>query len=238
MRIRLPLGRTLFLAAAFLFALVALLPLRLVLGGIGFDERGLTARAATGSVWRGALQEAQIGPVALGDVKARLNLLPLLLGRARLSLAGADPATPFEGAASLSRHSFGFEDVTGRFRLGALSSPVPLTSLDFQDVSAGFASGRCTRAEGRVRAAVAGEVAGIGLASGLSGNPRCADDALLLPLASQSGMEQLNIRLFADGRYRLDLFVRSADEAIRARLLAAGLRPVGRGFGMRVDGRF
>ena len=238
MRIRLPLGRTLFLTAFFLFALVALLPMRLALDSFGFAERGLTARAATGSVWLGALREAQVGPVALGDVRARLNLLPLLLGRARLTLAGADANSPFEGAATVSRHRFGFEDVSGRFRIAGLSSPLAISSLDFQDVSVGFAGGRCTRAEGRVRAGIAGDAAGIGFASGLAGNARCANDALLLPLASQTGTERLDIRLFADGRYRLDLLVRTGDEAVRARLIAAGLRPVGRGYGMQVGGRF
>ena len=47
----------------------------------------------TGSVWLGALKEAQFGPVPLGDVDARLNPLPLFLGRARLSLARRDRAT-------------------------------------------------------------------------------------------------------------------------------------------------
>lgn len=237
-RIRLPIGRSLFVLAFFIFSLIALLPLRTALAQFGFHGQGLSARAATGSVWAGALQEARVGPLALGDVEARLNLLPLLLGRARLSLAGADPSTAFEGAVVVSRHSFGFEDVTGRFRLGAWLAPLPIASLDLQDVSAGFRGGRCTRAEGRVRASVAGDLAGMVSGGGLAGTARCADDALLLPLASQAGTEQLNVRLFADGRYRADLFVRSADSAVQARLVTAGFRPAGAGFLLRLDGRF
>ena len=156
-------GWALFLVAAFLFALVALLPMRLALGWFGFGDRGLTARAATGTVWLGALQEAQVGPVPLGDVTARLNVLPLFLGRARLTLAGADEATGLEGAVTVSRHNFGFDDVSARLRVGAMFSP--LSMLDFDDVSAGFTSGRCTRGEGTVRATVSGQVAGIALAS-------------------------------------------------------------------------
>lgn len=237
MRFRLPLGRSLFVGAFFAFALIALLPLRVALGAFGFAELGVSARAATGSVWAGALQEAHIGPVALGDVGARLNLLPLLLGRARLSLAEPDEGAAFEGAVILSRHSFGFEDVSGRFRLGGLS-PLPVAGVELQDVSAAFAGGRCIRAEGRVRAAAGGELAAIGLASGLAGNARCADGALLLPLASQSGMEQLNLRLFADGRYRAEILVRSGDPAVLARLAAAGFRSVGNGYALRLDGSF
>lgn len=238
MRIRLPLGRTLIALAFFLFALIALFPMRLALGGLGFDQRGLTARAASGSIWLGALQEAQVGPVALGDVRARLNFLPLLLGRARLSLAGTDQAAPFEGAAIVSRHGFGFEDVTGRFRLAGLSGPVAVSTLDLDDLSAGFASGRCTRAEGRVRAAVTGAAGRVPVAANLAGNARCANDALLVPLVGQSGMEQLNIRLFPDGRYRIELLVRGLDAATASRLGAAGFRPTARGHVLQVNGSF
>jgi general secretion pathway protein N len=238
MRIRLPLGRSLLAVSFFAFALVALLPLRLALDQLGFDARGLTARAATGSIWLGALQEAQVGPVALGDVKARLNLLPLLLGRARLALSGSDPAAPFEGAAVVSRRGFGFEDVTGRFRIGGLASSLPLSAIDLQDVSAGFSGGRCVRGAGRLRAALTGEVAAAGLGSALAGSVRCANDALLLPLASQSGVAQLNIRLFGDGRYRAELLVRAADPAVQTRLTAAGFRPSGAGYALQVDGSF
>jgi general secretion pathway protein N len=237
MRIRLPIGRTLFLASAILFALLALLPLRLALDGLGFADHGLAARAATGSVWRGALQEARVGPVSLGDVGARLNLLPLFLGRARLSVAAAEEGG-LEGAVSVSRHSFGFEDVSGRIRTGALFAPLPLASLELDDVTAGFSGGRCTRATGGVRAIVAGQMGGIGLSPELTGRARCAGDALLLPLAGRSGVERLDIRLFADGRYRLDLLVRTADPSLGAGLAAAGFRPVAQGYGLRLGGTF
>ena len=227
----------LFLAAAFLIALVALLPMRLALDWLGFGGRGLSARAATGSLWLGALQEAQVGPVPLGDLSARLNVLPLLLGRARLSLSGSEPGT-FEGAVTLTRHSFGLDDVSARLQVGALFAPIAVSTLDFDDVSAGFTGGRCTRAGGRVRAAVSGDIGGVGLASGLGGQARCDGDSLLLPLVSASGMERLSIRLSGDGRYRAEFFVQSADLGLRGRLAAAGFRPAGNGYGMRVDGSF
>ena len=228
---------TVVLAAAFMLAFVALLPMRLALDTFGFASRGLSARAATGSLWLGALQEARVGPIPLGDLRARLNFWPLILGRARLSLAGADEGT-FEGAVTVTRHSFGFDDVSARLRVGALLSPLAISMIDFDEVSGGFASGRCTRGEGRVRAAVGGEIAGMRLASGLSGEVRCAGAALLLPLASQSGMERLDIRLLPDGRYQVRLLVRTTDEAVRGRLLAAGFRATPQGFVMQVDGAF
>jgi general secretion pathway protein N len=237
MRIRLPVGRTLFLVAAILFAMVALFPLRLALDRFGFAERGLAARAATGSVWNGALQEARIGPVALGDVEARLNLLPLFLGRARLTVAAAEEGG-LAGAVSVSRHGFGFEDFDGRIRAGTLFAPLPLTSFDLDDLSVGFAGGRCVRAAGGVRAIVSAQAGGIGISPELVGRARCDGDALLLPLAGRSGMERLHIRLFPDGGYRLDLLVRSADPVAGAALAAAGFRRVAQGHAMRIDGAF
>jgi general secretion pathway protein N len=223
----------LFLAGAFLFSLLALLPLRLALDRFGFDDRGLTARAATGSLWSGALQEAQIGPVPLGDLGARLHVLPLFLGRARLSLHSAEPGG-FAGAVVVTRHSFGFDDVSARLRVGALFAPLAVPTLDFDDLSGVFTSGRCTHAGGRIRAALSGAAGN----AGLEGQARCAGDALLLPLASPSGTERLNIRLFADGRYQAEALVRPADPAVRGALVAAGFRTVGSGLGMRVDGAF
>jgi len=82
--------------AAFAFAMVALIPLRT---GAGWVGSGLAAREASGSIWLGMLKEARFGPVPLGDLKARLNILPLFLGRARLSLSReGEGQGPFEGA--------------------------------------------------------------------------------------------------------------------------------------------
>lgn len=236
MRVRLPLKRTVFFLAAFAFSVVALVPLRVAVGWFGVE--GLAAREATGSIWLGLLKEAQFGPVPLGDVRARLNLLPLLLGRARLSLSRDEPDGRFEGAVSVSRHSFGVEDLTGQLRSGALFAPVPITALDLDDVSVHFDNGQCESAEGRVRATVAGELAGVPLPGMLAGNVRCAEGALLVPLAGQAGVGRLDLSLRADGSYRIDLAVRQADPALAPRLAAAGFLPSAEGYSRRIEGHF
>jgi general secretion pathway protein N len=236
MRIRLPLKRTVFFLAVFAFSLIALIPLRVAVGWFGVE--GLAAREASGSIWLGMLKEAQLGPVPLGDVRARLNMLPLLLGRARLSLSRDEPDGHFDGAVSVSRHSFGIEDMTGQFRTGTLFAPVPISALDLDDVSVHFANGECESAEGRVRATASGELAGIPLPGVLAGNVRCAEGALLLPLASQGGAGQLNLSMRADGSYRLDLIVRQADPSLVPRLAAAGFQPSAEGYKRRIEGHF
>ncbi|MGQ0661344.1 type II secretion system protein N [Sphingosinicella sp.] len=238
MKVRMPFGRVAFFVAAFFFSLVALTPLGLAISWLGLDARGLAAREAQGSVWLGALKEAQLGPAPIGDVSARFHSLRLFIGQARVSLARADETQPFEGSATVSRHGFGFDDATGHLRLGALLAPLPINAIQLENVSIGFASGLCSRAEGRVRAMASGDVGGMSLSSGLAGNASCAGDAALLPLAGQSGMEQLNIRLFADGRYRAELLVRSQDAALGQRLVAAGFTAGNGGFTRVVDGRF
>jgi len=238
MRIRLPLGRSLFFLCAFLFALVALLPLRLALDWLELDARGFAAREAEGSIWLGSLSEAQIGTVPLGDLQAQLRTLPLLLGRARVDLERDEEDDRFEGSATVSRHTFGIDDMSGRLDLGAALAPLPIGAVDLTEVTAHFENGLCTRAEGLVRANVAGDVGGIALPGGLSGNARCDRGALLLPLTSQAGTEALNLRLFEDGRYEVELVVRPMDDATRDRLIASGFALGAGGYVLRVSGQF
>jgi general secretion pathway protein N len=238
MRVRLPLGRTLFFVCAFLFALVALLPLRLTLDWLALDERGFAAREAKGSIWLGGLSEAQFGTVALGDVQASLRTLPLLIGRARVDLDREEGPERFEGGLTVSRHGFGIEDMTGAIDIGSAFAPLPIASLDLGDVSARFVDGQCAAAEGSVRAGVAGDVAGLSLPGGLNGNARCDQGALLLPLVSQTGMEALNIRLFESGRYELELAVKPVDDTMRDRLIAAGFLLTANGYALRASGTF
>ena len=238
MRIRLPLRRTLFFVGLLLFSLVALLPLRIAVDWLGLGGRGLSAREASGSVWLGGLDEARLGPVALGELQAQLQSLPLLVGRARIDLRG-EGETGFEGAASVSRRGFGLEDATGQLDVAALFAPMPVRSVDLDDVTVRFADGRCTQADGKAKATMAGDLGGISLANGFTGSARCDGGALLLPLASQSGAEALNLRLLGDGRYELELSVRPSNVAMAERLAALGFAPRGDNlYAARRSGRF
>lgn len=239
MRVRLPIGRTLIFLGAFLLAVLALIPMRLAIGWFALDARGLAAREVEGSVWFGAMREAQYGGVGLGDVHAGLRGLPLLIGRARIALSrdAGTPADRLEGAATVTRHGFGFDDLTGRLQIAGAFAQLPLTQLDLGDVTAHFQNGQCVRAAGTVRAAV-GDVAGLALPGGLTGTARCDDGALLLPLVGQSGSESLDLRLFGDGRYQATVLIRSTDAALRDRMTMAGFTTTAAGYGLTVNGRF
>lgn len=239
MRFRLPVRRTVFFLAALTVALLVLLPLRLAAGWFDLGGRGLAAREAEGSLWFGRLREARFGPVILGDVDARLNLLPLFLGRARLSLhRDADAGGPLDGAVTVTRNSFALDDLTGQLRTGPLFGPLPIATLELSDVSVHFEGGQCERAEGLVRAGLSGEPGGLALPPALSGALRCQAGAAVLPLAGQSGMEQVNISVEASGRWRAELVVRAGDPATIQRLTAAGFTPGAGGYVRRIDGSF
>lgn len=240
MRIRLPIGRTLLFLGTFFLSLLALLPLRLAIDWFGLGERGLAAREAQGSVWRGALRETQFGAVGVGDVNAGLHVLPLLAGRVRIALtrtesqAGGDG---FSGAITLATLAFGVDDATGPLMLTpAMLGRLPLTQVNLEDVTARFENGQCVEAAGVVRATVGGDFGGIALPQGLSGTVRCDAGALLLALASQSSMETVELRLSGDGRYVATALIRSTDAALQPRMAAAGFTLTGQGYGMTVSG--
>lgn len=233
MRVRLPLGRSLFLLCAFLFALVALLPLRLALDWLALDERGVSAREASGSIWLGRLSEARIGDLALGDLFTRLSPIQLFVGRARLDLDGGER---LNGGVGVSRHSFGIDDMTAQLPVAELFAPLPIAALDLSDVSVRFEEETCARAEGRVQARIAGDVAGLSLAQGMSGAARCEAGALLLPLASASGQERLTLKLRPGGRYEADLSVRASDPLLVQRLTALGFGATSEGYTLSVRG--
>ena len=237
MRVRLATARPALFGAMLVLALLALLPLRLVLGWAGLGDAGLTARRVDGLLWSGRLHEARFGDLILGDLDARLAFWPLFVGRARVELAG-DGAQPLHGAVTVGRHATGVDDFTGSLAAGRLFAPLPVTAIDLDDVSVRFRDGQCDAADGRVRALLAGEAGGVPLPPTLSGPARCEAGALLLPLASQAGTETATLRITGDGRYHAEFALRTSDPAVAVRLERAGFIGGPQGYRLAVEGRF
>ncbi|WP_426166455.1 type II secretion system protein N [Sandarakinorhabdus sp. DWP1-3-1] len=216
-------GRSIAFVALLALALLALLPLRFA----GLGDAGLTAQAVTGDVWSGRLTAAQLRGLPLGDVEARLAPLPLLGGTVRLAFFG--PAI----AGAVLRHSDGggVSGVRGRLLPGRLAG-LPVASLDFDDFSVDFRGATCASTGGRVTLQAGGGLARIG---SLVGTPRCDGPALVLPLAADR--TRLDLRISADGRYRVTLAVDDVGEGDRTGLLAAGFQPTPRGLAFNVEGR-
>jgi general secretion pathway protein N len=235
-RIRLATGPTALFGALMLIALIVFLPMRLVLGWIGLGDQGFTARAVSGSVWDGRLNEARFGDLALGSLDARLSPFALLIGRARVSLDGAPGL--IHGALTMSRHGQGVDDLTATLPTGRAFAPLPVTQLVLENVTVHFDDGTCDRAEGRVRATLVGEAAGIALPAELSGIARCDGAALLLPLASQAGAESIELRITGEGRYTAALRIAPSDPAAAQRLAAAGFIGGQGGYRLSIQGSF
>lgn len=238
-RMRLATGPGVLFLAFFVAALLAFLPLRLALAWFGLAERGMSARTVSGSIWAGHLREARFGQIALGDLSAGVSPLQLLVGRARVNLSGtgAPPAPSLTAAIGVTRGSFALDDVTASLPVGNAFRPVPVTRLDLDDVSVRFRGDTCEAAQGRVRAAMTGEIGGLAVPAALAGEARCDGGALLLPLTSAAG-EGSTIRLWPDGRYRAELTLVPGDPAAAARLQAAGFVNTEAGMQLAIEGRF
>lgn len=225
------------LLGAFVLGLVAFFPLRLAIGLFGLEGQGVSARAVQGSLWYGRIDQLMVGDVSVGTVHAGLSPIQLLVGRARLDL-GRKAGLPddIEGALTVGFGRIGLDDVTGNIPVGAALAPLPISGITFTDMSAYFSGGACGHAEGRVKAAIAGELPGLNLSQGLSGDVRCDGSSILLPLVSQSGLEKLNLRIKADGHYTAEMRVTSSDPALGQGLGAMGFQQAGDGYILRIDG--
>ena len=233
--IRLRTGRTALLGAMFVAALLVFLPMRVALGWLGVGEQGLSARAATGSVWSGRLIDARFGDLALGDLDAGVSPLALLIGQARVSLHRGDA---LHGTIGLSRHGRRIDALTASLPTGRIFAPLPVTRLDLSEVTIHFTDDACDTAEGRVTATLVGAVGGVALPASVSGNARCDGGALLLPLASQAGTENVLLRVTGAGRYTAALSLQTSDPAAVQQLAAAGFVAGPGGYRLSVEGSF
>ena len=215
-------------------ALIIVMPLRTIVGG-----DGVVARKVEGIIWDGSIRDLRVGRLVLGDVNARLHFLPLLLARAQVSLSRGDaPFAPgLTGSVTRRIGGFSVDNVKVTLPVASLFAPLPVDSIELQDFSARFISGRCVDAGGNVRLTVASGIAGFDLSNGLLGKPRCERGHLLIPLLSQSAMEHVDIRISADGTYTASIYL-EGDRAEQAAAIAlAGFRPVAGGFRMVRKGR-
>lgn len=225
------------LLVVLLLGLIAFFPLRLAMGMLRLDRYDIAAQSVRGSIWLGKASKLTVGKVSLGTVNAGLSPVQLLVGRARLDIwrrAGAPD--DIEGALTAGFNRVGIDDVTGNIPLGPVFAPLPITAIEFKDLSAYFSGSKCGHAEGRIRAYIGGDLPGLNLSQGLSGDVRCDGAAILLPLVSQSGLEKLNLRIGADGHNSAEMLVQSSDPALEAGLGAAGFARAGDGYALRLDG--
>lgn len=218
--------------AATLIMLITLLPLSVTLPVVMPRNSGLSARAATGTIWSGTLHDAQLAGLPLGDTQIGLLPFALLTGQARLQFVGAK----LRGTLVATPGGFGVAHGNGPIDAAVRLKPLPVAQLVLDDTTVQFSGTRCAEAKGNVRAVVGGDIGGVSLPGGMTGALRCDGKELLVPLVGQSGMERLSVHIQGDGKWRAEFLVRAADEANAAKLAAAGFTAGPTGYVIRLIG--
>lgn len=229
--------RRILACCAILLLIVAIvfMPLRAIVGG-----EGVSARKVEGIIWDGSIRDLRIGRLPIGDVNARLHFLPLLLGRAQISLSRGDaPFAPgINGSVTRRLGGVSVDNMKATLPVASLFEPLPAENIELQDFSVRFTAGRCAEASGNVRLTLANSLPGLDLSNGLLAKPRCDRGQLLIPLLSQSAMEHVDIRVSGDGTYTATIFLEGDRTDQAAPLALAGFRPVAGGYRMVRKGRF
>ena len=227
----------LWLALAVVAAVIIVFPLRLALAIAA--PQGLSASAASGTIWSGRLHQARIGGLDLGTLDVGLRPLRLLMGRFDLGIERAADALhgPLSGTIGSGIGGTSVEELTGTVTVAG-QGVIPVESVEFTGFSARMDSDGCASAGGQLRVRPSLAVAGLDLRNGLSGLARCANGLLVLALAGQSGLERLDVRVRRDRRYDARLSIRADTPDMARALAAAGFAPAGDGFGVELSGRF
>lgn len=216
-------------------ALALTLPMRLALGWAAVP--GISARAVEGPVWSAMLYDMRAGNLPLGDVAARLRLLPLLLGRREIHVAGIGPGGgEFRADGRGGRGWIALDDVNGSIAPGGGMGAVPVNSLGFEDFRVTMSDGQCREAGGKVSLVLAPLSDLMPAPVALTGRARCDKGALYVPMTGPSGMERVFLRVAPDGKWRADLVLAGLPPEISAPLLDSGFSARPGGIGIAATG--
>jgi general secretion pathway protein N len=214
-------GRLAWLFALLLLAaLVVLIPMRLFLG-----DGALSARAVRGSIWSAEIEDAHLGAIPLGNMTAGLGWPGLLRFQDGNRISGS--LSPWSDGVAV-------KELNGKI---ALSAATPYAQeAELLGLSVDFAQDGCKTAKGRVRVQLAKVIAGIPMGQMLVGSPKCDGSALVLHLASQSGLEQVTLTQPPTGGTTTVVILRPTDREAAAALLAAGFAETPTGYRLTISG--
>lgn len=224
-------------ALAIIIGLVLAFPMSVAFSIFGLKDMGVSAKSIRGPVWWAGAEELKIGGFRLGTLDVFLDPLRLFIGQARIDVVRINNRPDdLRGGVTVGPGVRGIDDVTGEVALGNTFAPLPVSRIKLERVSVRFSGGACSSAEGQVRAQVPSLVAGLDLANGFAGTARCDGGALLLPLASQSGQERLDLRVQASGAYEATMRIKTSDPALTGALAANGFQAAGGDYMLRISG--
>lgn len=223
-------------AAAFIVALAGFFPLRVALSMVPPSGSLFTARSAEGSVWNGVLRDLSFDTVSLGDFSAKLSFWTLFIGEAAIGLRSHDDPT-IRGTLRVSFYGLGARDVHAVLALPGAFDPLPVETVELDDVQAYFVDQHCVSGGGQVRVILARDVAGIQPGQTLTGVLRCEGAMLALSLASVTGAERIMVRIAPNGYYAAKIIVRAQGPDMALGLIIAGFRETAAGYVLNHAGR-
>lgn len=220
---------------AVIITLIALFPLPLAVALTA--PEGVSARGVAGLLWSGRVDQLHIGALDLGTVNTGVSPMGLLTGRIALpfSREAAPGVDPIVGRVSTGLGGQRIDGLTGTLAL--TTGRIPISGIQLSNLSLRISGDGCQAASGRVQVTPTIAIPGIDLRNGLSGEAKCENGILVLPLTGQSGMENLTIRIRRNGQYEARLTVRADTPEMSQALTAAGFSPGEGGFGVTMTGR-
>ena len=235
-----------FILVFLLACIIATFPIRLFLSWSGAEDRGLSARQVSGSLWSSRLDEVQIGSLNLGRrLEARLSPLGLFAGRMEIRVAGiSDGQSRLVGRIRLGSIGRGGERgvtaLSGTIFPARRFDMVQVDMVHMENVEALFdEKEQCRTASGRIKIQVSIAIVEPRLTESLSGALRCNNGRLEARLISQSGQERLIINTDASGQYQMQLVLNAEQTAIMADvLIALGFRDSSDTFVLERTGQF
>jgi general secretion pathway protein N len=237
------LSRRFYYVAAILFAVAAtaFMPLRWIVGAAIPEKSMVAASGADGTIWSGRVYDVQLGKLGIGTLDAGIQPLGVFLGR--VGFWFEQPATAglpgFRGTVSKGFGGVTADGWNGSVPVAEILPGFPAAQLEFDNVSVSYSAGKCRTASGSVRIKPEGPLfAALGVDAGLIGRVRCEASDLLLPLASASAMERVELRISADGRYRATVQLQQPSAEIAPMLSLAGFAPIAGGYRKSGNGRF
>ncbi|HEY9091010.1 type II secretion system protein N [Parasphingorhabdus sp.] len=218
---------------------LAFMPLKLAVSMAGLEYSRFSARDITGTIWNGRIEQAHMGPFALGDLNASVRFFPLLTGNITMDLDRPASAGDSGLSAAIGKQGGDMmvENATTVLGVGQALAPLPVTNITLDDFSTLFSRGRCQSASGRVRLSLDANIPGLDLKQGLLGNAKCDDGLLVLPLTSGSGMEELTLKIEGNGFYTARLFLNGNERAWTLLLPTMGFQQLPGGYAITVSGQ-
>jgi len=228
-------------AAMFLLAAFAFMPLRWILGVALPEKSAISASGADGTIWSGRVFDVTIGNVQAGTFSVGLQPFGLLMGR--IGFWFEQPSTAgiagFRGSVARGISGTSVQALEGELPVANLLPGIPSGKLKLENVSFAWSANKCREASGNVRLEPDGALFNsLGLRLKMMGRIRCQNGMLLVPLASESAMEKLDLRIAGDGRYRATAYLQQPAAELTPLLSLAGFTPVPGGFRKVGKGQF